>query len=193
MNLFELGRKHNAVKCYDKFKYSWSFCKEIYPHHFGDRRDKINTLLEIGVHQGGSLRMWEEYFPTASIYGIDTIDSFKDKGRIRFRCGDQADIKFLNEVTNEVGSWDIVIDDGSHKFKHQKVTFETLWPRVSAGGIYVIEDVMERHPESIPLIDYLCDLMKKELTKLTKDTSEETGTDIKRISFYPKLIVVEKV
>ena len=186
MDLFDLSRKYNCVKTYDKFKYAWAFCKEIYPKHFGPRRDIIKTVLEIGVHAGGSLRMWEEYFPKAQIYGIDIIDCFQDEGRIKFRQGNQADSAFLLDVTSEVGSWDIVIDDGSHVFNDQKVSFETLWPHLSQGGLYAIEDVMRRHSGSLPCIDYFRDVIR------TKFTDEAPVVDIKSITFYPHIIIVEK-
>ena len=37
---------------------------------------------------------------------------------------------------------DIIIDDGSHKFLDQEATLHTLWPRLRAGGFYVIEDML---------------------------------------------------
>ncbi|UCE34584.1 MAG: hypothetical protein JSV40_01285, partial [Deltaproteobacteria bacterium] len=38
-----------------------------YEAHFGPLRGKSLSLLEIGVQSGASLRLWEEYFPKASI------------------------------------------------------------------------------------------------------------------------------
>jgi hypothetical protein len=40
-----------------------------------------------------------------------------------------------------MGSPDIIIDDGSHVASHQKISFETLFPLLAPGGIYVIEDM----------------------------------------------------
>jgi trans-aconitate methyltransferase len=183
VNLFELGRKYNSVKCYDRFKYAHTFCKDIYPEHFNRC---ASTILEIGVHQGGSLRMMEEYFPAAEVYGIDIHDCFKDEGRIHFRQGNQADASFLQGISDEVGFWDIIIDDGSHNFSDQVISFETLWPRLKSGGVYAIEDVMDYHSESIPCIDYFYKKVKEEFTKLPENT------DIRRIVFYPYIIIVEK-
>jgi hypothetical protein len=36
---------------------------------------------------------------------------------------------------------DIVLDDGSHVATHQRTSFQTLWPLLSAGGLYIIEDM----------------------------------------------------
>jgi hypothetical protein len=39
-----------------------------------------------------------------------------------------------------MGGLDIVLDDGSHHSRHMRVSFETLFPLVTDGGIYVVED-----------------------------------------------------
>jgi len=41
--------------------------------------------------------------------------------------------------------FDIVIDDGSHRFEDQMTTFAWLWSSVKRGGVYVVEDI--QHPE----------------------------------------------
>ena len=41
----------------------------------------------------------------------------------------------------EMKSVDLVIDDASHDSLHQKIAFETIFPFLSAGGIYIIEDI----------------------------------------------------
>ena len=46
----------------------------------------------------------------------------------------------MNEVINEIGDLDIIIDDGSHINEHVIKTFNLLFPKLKDGGIYVIED-----------------------------------------------------
>lgn len=57
------------------------------------------------------------------------------------RIGSQADSDFLQGVVQEIGGVDIVIDDGRHVMKHIKASFETLFPLLSEGGLYVVEDL----------------------------------------------------
>lgn len=68
---------------------------------------------------GGSLRMWEEYFPRASIYGAD-IDSscLFQEGRIATFQMDQTDPDSAGDFWIRVGesSFDLIIDDGLHEF-----------------------------------------------------------------------------
>ena len=42
---------------------------------------------------------------------------------------------------NENENFDVIIDDGSHKPSDQIKSFEILWPMLSDGGLYIIEDV----------------------------------------------------
>jgi hypothetical protein len=39
------------------------------------------------------------------------------------------------------GNFDVVIDDGSHVPEHQLISFESLWPAVKPGGLYIVEDL----------------------------------------------------
>ena len=62
--LEELGDKHRPTKRTAGYlPYYW--------RHFRDLREDVRNVLEIGVQSGRSLRMWEEFFPNATIYGLD--------------------------------------------------------------------------------------------------------------------------
>lgn len=122
----------------------WLHYLELYEKHFADLRGRDLNFLEIGVFKGGSLEMWRNYFgPAASICGID-IDpdcaGYETTGT-KVRIGSQADPVFLRRVIDEIGAPDVILDDGSHVAEHQKVSFETLFPLLKEGGLYVIEDI----------------------------------------------------
>src|SRR5687767_4744858 len=80
------------------------------------------TILEIGVgghadpnSGGGSLRMWQEYFPNSMIYAIDIHDKQKHEDRrVRIFRGSQNDPEFLKTIAAKIGPVDLIIDDGSH-------------------------------------------------------------------------------
>lgn len=100
-------------------------------------------MLEIGVSKGGSLALWRKALGDgATIFGID-IDpkcaEFDGKfGKVRI--GSQADASFLKHVVEEMGGVDLVLDDGSHVASHQRASFEVLFPLLSEGGLYIVED-----------------------------------------------------
>jgi len=98
-------------------------------------REEIKSLLEIGVWKGESIRMWLEYFPNAIITCIDIEDKsnmFQGNDRVRFHRIAQAD--YIPDET-----FDIIIDDGSHRMVDQQQTFLNLFPK--ANKIYILEDL----------------------------------------------------
>jgi hypothetical protein len=111
-------------------------------------RRRAISLLELGVGGygrglgGESLLMWAAYFSKGRIYGVDIEDKTAlSGGRIKvFQCS-QTDRQRLTALCDEIGPFDLVIDDGSHVNPHQIESFRILWPYVKDGGWYVIEDV----------------------------------------------------
>lgn len=112
---------------------------ENYENHFNDflYAGKEFILLEIGVGNGSSIKMWREYFPMAKVYGIDINKDCAGEGIF---IGSQSDEEFLKKVIEEIGHPDIVIDDASHYSPLTIKTFELLFPVLNKGGWYVVED-----------------------------------------------------
>jgi hypothetical protein len=102
-------------------------------------------LLELGIHRGGSLRLWRDYFARGSIVGIDAHaePASWNEERIRVYRGLQQDTAFLSRVAQETApeGFDIIIDDASHVGALSRTTFWHLLPHhLKPGGLYVIED-----------------------------------------------------
>ena len=57
------------------------------------------------------------------------------------RIGSQDDAGFISDVVREMGGVDIVLDDGSHISKHIRSTFNTVFPLLADGGLYIVEDL----------------------------------------------------
>jgi hypothetical protein len=86
--------------------------------------------------------MWERFFDKAEIFGVDIYDKTQlQEGRKKIKQGSQVDASFLESLSDEVGGFDLIIDDGSHLNEHIICTFEILFPKLNDNGIYVIEDV----------------------------------------------------
>lgn len=133
-DLLALGVKYHT----DKTDHAYL---EHYATRFACFRHKPITLLEIGVMEGASLRMWRDWFPNARIYGIDCQkETAFVEDRIRVLIGCQEDPTFLSDVLAITGPLDIVVDDGSHHGRHHVITFDVLWPHLKDGGWYAIED-----------------------------------------------------
>jgi cephalosporin hydroxylase len=109
-------------------------------------REAPLRLLEIGLYNGGSLRMWREYLPNATLHGMDvdrrTLAYELEIPGTKVRLVDQADARALRAFVDELGGgYDVIVDDGGHTMEQQIVSFEVLFPHVVSGGIYIIEDL----------------------------------------------------
>jgi hypothetical protein len=131
-----LGAKYRPTKrMHNYLPYYWM--------HFRDIRFDVKQVLEIGIQTDRSIRMWEEFFPSATIHGIDIDPQCRqfEGDRRRMFVGDQSDRDFLQRVVRESGgAFDVIIDDGSHRVAHQLTSFDCLFPAMSDHGIYVVED-----------------------------------------------------
>jgi Methyltransferase domain len=105
-------------------------------------------VLEIGVYSGGSLGMWRSYFgPQSHIIGLDIEESCKayESDHVQIEIGDQSDRNFWQNFKKKIGPVDVIIDDGGHLPKQQKVTLEELLPHLNPGGVYLCEDITGEH------------------------------------------------
>ncbi|MGH9069281.1 MAG: class I SAM-dependent methyltransferase [Acidimicrobiales bacterium] len=123
--------------------HKWTHYFPIYERHFSRYQNRPLVFWEIGVGEGGSLQLWKQYFgPYAQIVGLDIFDKRAlEEEQIAIRTGDQSDLVFLESVLDEFGVPDIVVDDGSHMMDHVMATFAYLYPRIAAGGVYLVEDL----------------------------------------------------
>jgi hypothetical protein len=124
--------------------HKWHHYFEIYDRHFSRLRGQPIHLVEFGVSQGGSLRMWRDYFgPQLQIVGVDINPNCKqfEEAGVRIEIGDQGDREFLRRLAASLPAIDILIDDGGHTMQQQIRTFEALFPRVAPTGVYLVEDL----------------------------------------------------
>lgn len=137
--LTKLAIKHKTDK-WGKHHYT-----PFYYNLFKDRRESVKKVLEIGVGEGASLRMWRDFFPNAMIYGADNDKSriFIDPPIQVFRCDQSktADLRRLIEKTGR--DIDLVVDDGSHEPEDQLGTYLEVIQKLDKPSIYVIEDVAD--------------------------------------------------
>lgn len=123
---------------------------DIYLREYGSLFEPLRfspiRLLELGVHQGASMILWENYFPLATVVGLDgeaRPTSFPTNQRFYFVHGAQDDVKLLDQaIAHAGGPFDIIIDDCSHLGCHTARSFAHLFRNgLRPGGIYIIEDI----------------------------------------------------
>ncbi len=137
-SLDELAKKYGTDKSAERH----NFMKH-YERYLSHLREKPITMLEIGVLRGASLRVWERYFPMAKIIGADINPNVASaaRGRVKIEIGDCGDQAFLEYLARTYGPFDLVIDDGSHFWRHQQLSFRFLFDFVKPGGLFIIEDI----------------------------------------------------
>lgn len=97
------------------------------------------TMMEIGLAMGDSLKLWDEYFTNSIIIGVDISIVFERaqyKNLVQIFCADAT------KELPVIGTFDIIIDDGSHMEADQFKTFNLLKSKMNPGGIYIIEDIL---------------------------------------------------
>ena len=133
-DLINIGKKYPTSKNRSGFV-------ELYEVFFESFRNKKINILEIGVDNGDSLRLWSEYFTNANICGIDIKKKQFQINKVNILCGDQSDELFLKSVVDKYRNFDIIIDDGSHVSKHIISSFNFLFKYLNKDGLYIIEDL----------------------------------------------------
>lgn len=139
-------------------------------HTYVDTYDKLFapfqngcTFMEIGLAQGDSVDLFDQYFKNSEIIGVDLSIIFEPKkyrNKVELIAADGTKPEFLEKIRGK--EFDIVIDDASHMTQDQIITFHMLKGQMKPGSIYVIEDLLaldqERHKymalhENVEIID----------------------------------------
>jgi len=98
------------------------------------------TLIEIGIGSGDSLRMWKEWMPKATIYGVDIDEKKEVTGFTKFQAN-QNDCTAVDQILEQTGRVHVLIDDAGHNLEDQKKCFNHVFPKIVTGGWYIIEDL----------------------------------------------------
>lgn len=117
----------------------------VYEKLFESKRHTAQHVLEIGIAQGGSVKLWRDYFSKALIHAADIYP--KDQlppdlpnlpDVICYTNADAYSEEFLKYMYVPL---DIIIDDGSHTLQSQIECIQKYLPKLAPNGILVIEDV----------------------------------------------------
>ncbi len=117
---------------------------DLYEPLFRAWRDDPVSILEIGVLDGGSIRMWRRYFPNATVTAIDVSDkiTFADDPSVFFIHGNAYSDQVIENLQHR--RFDIMIDDADHQIETQKIFLQRYSPLLKPHGILIIEDVFTR-------------------------------------------------
>jgi hypothetical protein len=129
---------------------------DIYEQLFSPIRQSAKNILEVGIRDGGSLKLWYDFFPNATIYGVDTMEEVKEiwseikKPRIKILPHDAYDLNFLHAFTSSGTRFDMLLDDGPHTLDSMLFFAANYSPLLTPTGVLVIEDIPD--PAWLPKI-----------------------------------------
>ena len=112
-----------------------------------DFRNKPIKYLEIGVFNGGSIKAFKEAFTNSScILGLDINNRCKTyediENNVFVEIGNATDSIFIESITKKYGTFDVILDDGSHTNEDVIKSFELLFPLLNDNGLYIVEDTI---------------------------------------------------
>lgn len=125
---------------------------DLYETFLEKKKFTAKNVLEVGIgnfgpKNGGSIKLWRDYFCSANIYGLDilpknrVIDELFNDQRIKlFTSTDAYDPFFVRDNLSEI-KFDFVIDDGPHTLKSMQDFILLYSPLLTDDGILIIEDV----------------------------------------------------
>jgi hypothetical protein len=143
----------------------------LYEKLLNKKKLTAKNILEIGIYNGGSIKMWSDYFINAKVYGLDILhldsipDYIKNDDRIiLYTSTDGYNMDFFNNnFLNKDIKYDLLLDDGPHTLQSM-IEFIILYSQIMADdGILIIEDV-----QSWDWIDTLKGAVPENLKKYIK-------------------------
>jgi hypothetical protein len=135
------------------------------------KKETAKNVLEIGIYQGGSIKLWSDYFTNANVYGLDIMninavwEGIKDKEKILLHTSIDAynpDF-FATNFLNKNIKCDFILDDGPHSLESMKQFIKLYSQIMTDDGILIIEDVQDW-----AWIDILINEVSEELKKFIK-------------------------
>ncbi|RYG97820.1 class I SAM-dependent methyltransferase [archaeon] len=194
-DLAGLGNNLESDKVNPYHNYQALYC-DLFRHY----RNSPVRMLEIGfgcghnVH-GSSALVWNKFFSQLKYYTVDYMDNTNAhtvqkcvKGfQISYPgivqkvwLGDQSNVTFLQQIAKENPEkrFDIIIDDGGHEFWQIMPSLENLWPLVSYGGYYIVEDLQDNKEFAEQMAKWIYKFSMGESTARKGPVGDQKFTDV---------------
>jgi len=118
----------------------------LYQTLLESKKDTARNILEVGICNGGSIKLWHDFFVNASIHAIDIQslgdlwNELKNKDRIKLYTERSAYTEKTTDLFKNI-KFDFLLDDGPHTLDSQKDFIRLYSPLLAEGGLLIIEDV----------------------------------------------------
>jgi len=139
---------------------------DLYEELLSSKKETAKNVLEIGIYSGGSIKLWNDYFINANVYGCDIsrapcfLNTLERVKCIQTNAYSQESVDFFK---NQNIQFDFMLDDGPHTLESMKLFINLYVPLMKDDGIFIIEDV-----QAWEWIDVLVNEVPEELKKYIK-------------------------
>jgi len=128
----------------------------LYEKLLSNRKESAKNVLEVGIgdfgeKNGGSIKLWRDYFINATIYSLDilpierVIDELTTDSRVILYTNTDAydEELFKSNFLNKNIEFDFMLDDGPHTLQSMKEFIRLYSQVMTDDGILIIEDVQD--------------------------------------------------
>jgi predicted O-methyltransferase YrrM len=187
--LCEIGKKYDTDKSSQRNNVTDNrHCHPytlFYDGLFRNRKEKPLKIAELGILEGASLLMWQEYFKNAEIYGFEynnvLINNFKQNFNNERITLANVNVTNKESIVNAFGKlnvlYDVIIEDTTHQFEDQIRVIENTYQYLKPGGILIIEDIFKSYNENdyivrlTPILKHFQDYYFVELDHCNKNST----------------------
>lgn len=122
---------------------------EVYEEILAPYRHSAKNVLEIGLMNGESLRMWEEYF-NGKVWGMDCSETpINGKADLRPMIAEGTHNIVICDAENSNAietffkgiKFDVIIEDAGHDIVQQLKIYDVFESYMANDSIYIIEDI----------------------------------------------------
>jgi hypothetical protein len=139
----------------------------LYQKLLVSKKETAKNVLEIGICFGGSIKLWNDFFKNATVYGLDIMNinnvwgGIKNNDKIILHTSSDAynNDFFKSNFLNKNIKCDFMLDDGPHSLESMKQFIKLYSQIMTNDGILIIEDVQSW--------DWI-DILKKEVPEHLK-------------------------
>lgn len=127
---------------------------DTYEELFRNKKDADVNILEVGIYNGGSIKLWRDYFAKGHVYGIDVIHRqhplIQEPSILADPCitlyteTNAYNEEFVNSTLAPI-KFDFLIDDGPHILESVQFFVKYYLPLLKDDGILIVEDVQNEN------------------------------------------------
>jgi hypothetical protein len=129
---------------------------DLYHNLLEKKQETATHILEVGIHLGGSIKLWKDFFHNATVYGLDICLLHLQPNA--FAVGDPRISVHVTDAYNETWfrstfldagiRFDMMLDDGPHTLGSMQQFIRLYSQVMKSDGILIIEDVQS--PDWLP-------------------------------------------